>query len=346
MREKPALPQGLITSCLRDHYGIDAVSARFLPIGYDLKAFVFECLTSTGDSYFVKVREGVVDPAGLLVPRVLTDHGVPNILAPLKTGSQTLSCTLDSYSVVVYPFVRGENAMIAGLDDDQWREFGATLRVVHDGGFPKMLKGVVPTESFSLPSADAVRCLTSTVYNSRFDSPSATQWKSAWAEHRGVIEHIQARAEELAGQLQRVQFDCVLCHADIHAANIMVERNGGIVLVDWDGPLIAPRERDLLFIIGSRISRRVEPREEALFFEGYGKVEVNPDALTYFRYERILEDIEATGRAVFHDGALSEQAKCEEARLFAGLFQSGDIVEAIITGDRHWTGPPTRYEDR
>ena len=44
-------------------------------------------------------------------------------------------------------------------------------------------------------------------------------------------------------------------------------------IVDWDDTLLAPKERDLMFVLGEET---IETREEQLFFNGYGKCEDQP----------------------------------------------------------------------
>ena len=135
--------------------------------------------------------------------------------------------------------------------------------------------------------------------------------------------------------MQGRAFAQVLCHADIHAANILIDESGEIVLVDWDGPRLAPRERDLLFVVGSRIARRVEPAGEVAFFTGYGPVAIDPAALIYYRYERVIEDMGEIGKRVLLDPWPSEAARAAEAALMMRFFAPDGILTSIETVDLH-----------
>ena len=221
--------------------------------------------------------------------------------------------------------------MVAGLSDDQWREFGRTLRAVHDSALGERLRGWLPIETFSLPSAVPVRQLLELVNATDFEGAAAARFAAFWREHTEQIHRLLVRAEGLASSLRAKQFEYVLCHADVHAANVLVGDDGRIHLIDWDGSLVAPRERDLLFVVGSKIAREVEPREEALFFEGYGPVEIDPEALVYYRYERIIEDIGEFGKDVFLDASLDEQTRAESAALVEGFFAPGGDIDRAET---------------
>jgi spectinomycin phosphotransferase len=332
MREDPGLDVGAIAACLDAHYGIRVASVAYLPVGHDMSASVYEVVAEDGASYFLKIRSGPVHEPGLRVPRALIDLGIRNVLAPLRTRASSLWCPHDGHdgrNVVLYPFVRGENAKVAGLSDDQWREFGAALRAVHASGLEERFRGQVRAETFALPSAVLVRRLLALVDSTDFASPAAARLAAFWRANAERIWQVLARAEELGRSLQSKPFELVLCHSDIHAANILVGEDGHIWLIDWDGPVLAPRERDLLFVVGSRIARTVSPRDEDLFFEGYGPAEIDPDALIYYRYERIVEDLSEFGKSVFLDPNHSEGVRAGEAELAMSFFvPDGDIDRA------------------
>ena len=62
--------------------------------------------------------------------------------------------------------------------------------------------------------------------------------------------------------------------------------------MDWDTLILAPKERDLMFIGGAIGNSGYSPQEEEnLFFQGYGRTDIDQTAMAYFRYERIVEDI-------------------------------------------------------
>jgi len=93
--------------------------------------------------------------------------------------------------------------------------------------------------------------------------------------------------------------------------------------------MLAPRDRDVLFVIGSRIARNVEPHEEAWFFEGYGEVPVDPRAIVYYRDERIHKDIGEIGGSVFGDHEQPEASRESQVALAESLFGPGGILETV-----------------
>ena len=325
MLEDPKLDPDALKAALRSAYGIEASAMAFVP-GYDAHAATYR-VDGADDRLFLKVRFDALREATLDVPAALLEAGVPNVLAPIRTQSSALWAPMEGRSIVLYPFVSGSNAMDAGMTEEQWRTFGTTLRAVHDSDLEGRFAGSLPTEAFSSAASASAERMLALAERTSFESVAATRFADLLATQAGRIGAMLMRFEELAGALRERPLGRVLCHADIHAANILVTDDGGIMLVDWDGPMLAPRERDLLFVIGSRIARDVEPHEEAWFFAGYGDVAVDPDALIYYRYERVLEDIAEFASSVLLDDIQAEATRDGQTQLVASFFAPGGILE-------------------
>lgn len=330
MLRKPNPSTPAVFDCLSRYYGLDIMALEPLSLGLDRTASAFKLHTSVGQSYFLKVRSSELNLASLTIPRLLRENGIPNILAPLETQSGQLWSPLGEHSAVLYPFVEGENAVDKGLTEQQWTEFGRTLNAVHAPGIALQAAGHLPRETIGIPSLTKVFEVDEALAAHDLEHPAQQQLAVLWSEHRDLILHAGARAKQLGSTLQRANLEFVVCHSDIHAANIMVSGEC-FYLVDWDSPLLAPPERDLLFVVGSPIARRVLPKEEALFFAGYGDTQVNLEALTYFRYERAIEDIGEFAYSILFDTGRDDADVLLDLKLFAGLFEPGDVLDLAAT---------------
>jgi spectinomycin phosphotransferase len=333
MCDDPGFQLYAITATLEAAYGIAVDSVAFLPIGLDPRAAVYEVRTSDGAAWFLKVHVGPIFEPGLLVPTALAEWGIANVVAPVRTRTGALACPFDGISgtnLTLFPFIRGESASAVGMSAAQWREFGSALRAIHDAGLVPGFRTILETESFALPSAARVRRLLADVRNATFEDATASSL-AAFLRQRDVrIRGLLDRAETFGMQLRPKPFDLVLCHADIHLGNVLVGSDGRVHLVDWDGPprpMIAPRERDLLFVVGSRIGRPVLAAEEAWFFEGYGDVAIDCTAIAYYRYERIVEDLGEFTESVLFDAQLSDDARAAEADIVKRFFEPDGAID-------------------
>ena len=113
MLEKPDLADEVIADSLQRGYGLPVAEVEFLPIGYDSSAWVYRICTPGGDRCFLKVRRGEVYAPGVVIPRYLRDAGIEQVVAPLPALSGDLWLTVDSFVLILYPFIDGQTGMDA-----------------------------------------------------------------------------------------------------------------------------------------------------------------------------------------------------------------------------------------
>jgi spectinomycin phosphotransferase len=154
---------------------------------------------------------------------------------------------------------------------------------------------------------------------------------------RDEIADLVGRAERLARVLLTRSPAFVLCHSDIHAGNILISVDNAFYIVDWDNPITAPKERDLMFVGGGQgFVGHTPQEEETLFYRGYGEAQIDPVALAYYRYERIIQDIAVYCEQLF----LSEEGGEDRARAlrhFASNFLPDGTIEIAFKSDKTQT---------
>jgi spectinomycin phosphotransferase len=123
-------------------------------------------------------------------------------------------------------------------------------------------------------------------------------------------------------------------HADIHGWNLIIDKEGALYIVDWDTLIFAPKERDLMFIGAGIWDSGLSPtEEESLFYHGYGQTQINQDAICYYRYIRIIQDIGEYCEHIF----LSEDGDIERIQSFKYLqynFLPDSTIERAYQSDK------------
>lgn len=340
MREPPNLANHSIIAAVRATFGVSVSSLTFLPIGHDSSAWVYRAHASDGTAYFLKVRRGAVYEPGLVIPRYLHDRGLPNVIAPLPTAGGALWTHLDGYALTVHPFIDGRTGMEVGLTESHWVAFGVAVKQLHSTPLTPDLARLVGRESFApkwggvLQNWDAVRQLDGRVAAGSFADPIERELGAFWRARGAQIRALVDRAEDLGRQLHRANLPSVLCHADLHTGNVLIDREQHLWIVDWDETVLAPKERDLMFVAGGISRELVGPREEEWFFRGYGQTAIDPLALTYYRYTWAVQDIGAFGEEVYSRPDLGEETRRAAVGYFMGLFEPGNIVDLAYASER------------
>lgn len=266
-----------------------------------------------------------------MVPRYLSDEGVGHIVAPLPTRTQALWVGVDGFALSLYPFIPGQIGAKAGLSPQHWQEFGALVKQVHTRQLPPDLLRMLPKETFTPSRRSVIAALEAAVGRQTHANPVEGEFAAFWDSRRDQIHLLVERADALGHHLRQRSLPPVLCHGDMHTWNVLIDTDQRLWLVDWDEAILAPKERDLMFVVGG-IGDGVGPDQTACFLQGYGETAIDPVALAYYRYAWAVQDIAAFGEQVLRTD-LGEEARRDALRWLKVLFEPGQIVSLASMSD-------------
>lgn len=329
MLEKPRdLHDHSLIDFVRGAYGLAVERVAFLPIGADSNTAAYRADAADGAAYFVKLRRGPFDAMSVALPRFLVDRGVAQVIPPLLDAAGRPWARLGAYNVIVYPFVAGRNGYEVDMSATTWRELGAAMRAVHTAELPPWMAQKLQRERYPAAWRERVRRFLARPEEGAVDDPVAREVVGLLRAEAAAIGNLVDRADGLARELLAQPPALVVCHSDLHAGNILIDGAGRLYIVDWDAPILAPKERDLMYVGGGQGFRGHTPeQEEALFYEGYGRAELSRAALAYYRYERIVQDI-----AIYCEELLLSDAggddRAQSLRYLRSNFLPGGTIEA------------------
>ncbi len=343
MLERPALEDSTIVAGLREAYTVPVERLEFVPLGNDSAAWTYRATASDGGILFVKVRR---EPrqAAIRIPRFLRDAGLTEVVAALPTRSGAPWLEIGPWSVLVYPFVDAPSAKRVGMNEAGWRRLGSFAARLHGTILPDDLRALLPREDFRPRSNEVAARVAREVraYPSKTVSHDelADRLVAAWKAHRAEIEWLIRRSDELGRRIRgRAEKTSTLpfvpCHADLHVGNVLVGPDASIWVVDWDEVVLAPPERDLMFVRGSVVAGPVSDREADAFESGYGSSEADPLLIAWYRIDWAVQDLADFARRVILDPGLGIATRAAALALFESNFDPRGQVESAVTADEH-----------
>lgn len=331
----PLIDHDSLIERIRADFGVRLDSIAQVFGGQDSDAAVLHAVTIDGASLAVKVSRSL-RVGGLLTSALLSANVSSGIPVPLPARSGEPYSVVAGRRLSLTPWIVGRGAYEAGMSAHQWRSFGALLSRVHAAQIPGPAADELPSEDYRTPAAAVVRAIDERIRDRSSGKSPAGQDEAPryaltreWTTARDSLARIFENIDDLGDELQASSAPTVVCHGDAHIGNVLLDEDDNIWLLDWDELVLAPRERDLMFVLeGVLTDAPVSAEQQKWFFDGYGHATIDPVLLAYYRCSWAMQDVADFAARVFDldDAPESNQA----LRFFRSVVSPAGIVALAV----------------
>lgn len=245
MKFRQSIKEKSILECLEKNWDFNIKSIRFLPIG--AASWNYKLEDAAGRVWFIKLVNEV-NQASAIVPSQLSTQGLNFIVPAVKDKENNYWQSVKDFKILVYPFMEAKELM-GNEDRERYdNQIGNLLKNLHGSKHivDKDILDLLPREDFRKFQNDTYKILKK-VKDNNFKSTLKVKLARLIKNKMTVIERILDKAKGVGAGLREETKEFVICHADIHYANILLDEADGLHFIDWDGVMLAPPERDLMF---------------------------------------------------------------------------------------------------
>ena len=265
------------------HWGLRDPQLEYLPVGFGSHHWrAGEAFVTVDD---LEASFDALDRA-FRTAGALRDAGLEFVLAPLPDDSGAPARRLgERFAVSVTPFVEGRSSSFGSYaTEDERRRMAALIARVHGAG-ERVPAGLPRRDDLEIQSRPMLEEALASLAQPWTTGPFAEAARSLLAARAEDVQRSLRAHDVRAERLRQRSHDWVVTHGEPHRGNVLVDPRGGVHLVDWDTTLVAPRERDLWWILDEELTGWDE------YAAIVGDASLDTDALDLYRQRWDLADI-------------------------------------------------------
>jgi spectinomycin phosphotransferase len=321
MKHRLNIDDSVIIAAVQDQFTIHLQSLEFLPVGEG--AWAYKGADNEQNKWFIKLCRLNTSNVARVTSHLHNELGLSFVLSPILPESQTDTPKVNDNYLSIYPFIEGETLNYDALNKDYLTEIARDLRKLHSATLPQAIQALLLKETFD-KYQDSASELMERAKNYTGNDKLLEHLRDFIASRWSSIDRILVNGRRISDYSKQHTYEFVVCHADIHPFNV-IKTASGLVMIDWDGVMLAPRERDLVFY-DSAI------RTESDFHQAYGlDYQADSNLISYYNYEWVLQEYTDYAQRLF-DVNLNEEVREYALKEFVGLFGSGEELGDVVKG--------------
>jgi spectinomycin phosphotransferase len=334
MKHEAAIDRASLLEHVHAAYGLAVVEITFAPVGYVAVCYTLRC--TNGERYFLKLwpdtatgrwssaRQEIILP----LVRAIYERGVYRRVAyPLVARDNALWATLQGDRFAVFPYLPGDHAPLSAWPQAFADEYARTFAAIHRGA--ALLEDVLPPrETYDLSfEPDLLASLPAIAAIGPGARPGLQALRNLMTARSDDLLAQIARLRALQARVRALSGPAVLCHTDLAGDNILVDEDGSLSLLDWDGAVVATPEYDLKEAVGEDFGRFV-----SVYLAAVGAQPLEANRFAFYLLRRYLEDFSARVVNILHHNMIPEQDEADlEGMEVWGIDRWNQLDATLVT---------------